>query len=397
MIAIQVLANHIYGSLLGGGDRVFIELCKCWQKQGVKIDVLCPKEGPALCEGYGLNANYTVVSGSLIEKSSSVFAIPLIFLMRSIKALKWRPCRAKTTIIYTPGDFFCNVIPAFLSRIFRHETVWVAHVFFVIPSPFFRRLSFIMDTLSFSLQRLSFSLMKHFADLIIVLNSTTERQLVEYGIPKEKIYKSSGGVDTVELDATRPEANRRYDGCYVGRIHPGKGVLDLADIWKGVTEKKSDARLAIIGTGSPFYTKMFVDDLKSKKVEANVDMFGFRPSPFGIMKSSKLLLYPDYEAGYGWGLSICEALACGLPAVAYDMPVYREAYSDGVILVKTGDTSAFAKEVVDLLQNENKRKVLGQRGKRCVQKYDWMQVADDLLAVFKHIKRSEMSLQDARA
>jgi len=397
MMTIQVLATHIYGSLLGGGDRVFIELCKCWQKRGVKINVLCPKEGPALCKDYGLKANYTIISESFIERSSSVFAIPLIFFMRSMKALKWKPHKGKTVIIYTPGDFFCNVIPAFLSRVLRRDTVWVAHVFFVIPSPFFRRLSFIMDTLSFSLQRLSFSLMKHFADLIIVLNSTTKRQLVEYGIPREKIYKSSGGVDTLMLDATRAEANRRYDGCYVGRIHPGKGVLDLADIWKRVTEKKEDARLAIVGTGSPFYTKMLIDDLKENGVEANIDMLGFHSSPFGVMKSSKVLLYPDYEAGYGWGLSICEALACSIPAVAYDMPVYKEAYSDGVILVRAGDTREFAEKIVDLLQNEDKRKALGRRGKKCVQKYDWMQVADDLLVVFKQVQKSRKSSRNARA
>ena len=38
------------------------------------------------------------------------------------------------------------------------------------------------------------------------------------------------------------------------------------------------------------------------------------------MKSSKLFIFPSYEEG--WGISITEAMACGLAVVCYDLKAY---------------------------------------------------------------------------
>jgi glycosyltransferase involved in cell wall biosynthesis len=389
MLRVQVLANHFLSpDILGGGDRVFIELCRNWQRKGVEVNVACPKNGKTLCERCGLDANYESIPSSFFERSPSLLAIPLLFMARALKACVLRLPYGKQTMLYTPGDFICNVIPAaFLRRVYGDRTTWAAQVFFVIPPPFSRQLSFARDIASFFLQRLSFSLMRRFADLVIVLNSTTRNQLVQCGIPGEKIFNSSGGVDLAQIEAAKGRIDSPYDACFVGRIHPGKGVLDLAEIWEKVVANKSDARLAIIGSGSPYYVDMLAESLRAKGIASNVEMLGFRASPFGLMKSSKVLLYPDHEAGYGWGLAVCEALACGTPVIAYDLPVYREFFQEGMYLVRFRDTEEFAKATLDVLGNDNKRKDLGQKGKDFVRKYDWKGVSDNLLSALEEISR----------
>ncbi|HEV2119144.1 MAG TPA: glycosyltransferase family 4 protein [Candidatus Bathyarchaeia archaeon] len=391
MFRIQVLANHFLSpDILGGGDRVFIELCRNWQRKGVEVSVACPKNGKTLCESCGLDADYEIIPGSFLERAPSLLAIPLLFIARALNTCVMRLPYGKQIMLYTPGDFICNVIPAaFLRRVCGDRATWAAHVFFVIPPPFSRQLSFVRDVISFFLQRLSFSLMRRYADLVIVLNSTTRGQLIRCGIPEEKIFISSGGVDLAQIEAAESGIDSPYDACFVGRIHPGKGVLDLAEIWEKVVAIKSDARLAIVGSGSPYYVDMLVESLRAKNIARNVDMLGFRASPFGLMKSSKILLYPDHEAGYGWGLAVCEALACGIPVVAYDLPVYREFFQEGMSLVRFRNTAEFAKATLDVLDNDSKRKDLGRRGKDFVRKYDWKGVSDTLLSALEEIPRGE--------
>jgi glycosyltransferase involved in cell wall biosynthesis len=307
-------------------------------------------------------------------------------MVRAIKTCLLKLPSKNQTLLYTPGDFFCNVIPAAFLRVFCSDrTTWAAQVFFVIPPPFARKLSFAKDVVSFSLQRFSFSLMKRFADFVIVLNSTTRNQLIRYGIPEEKIISSSGGVDLAQIESAKRELQFRYDACFVGRIHPGKGVLDLAEIWQRVVAKRRDAKLAVIGGGSQYYVDMFTDSLRKRGITRNVDMLGFKPFPFSLMKSSKVLLYPDHEAGYGWGLAVCESLACGTPVIAYDLPVYREFFQEGMQLVRFGDIGEFAEATLDALGNDTKRNSLGRRGQQSVRKYDWKYVSDNLLSAFEKL------------
>jgi glycosyltransferase involved in cell wall biosynthesis len=229
---------------------------------------------------------------------------------------------------------------------------------------------------------MSFSLMKRYADLVVVLNSTTRRELVDYGVPTEKVAASSGGVNLAEIESMRPDPTVNYDACFVGRIHPGKGVFDLVDIWTKVVERRHNAKLAIIGSGSPHYLNILTEMIHSNGLDKNVKLLGFIPMPFGVMKSSKLLVYPDHEAGYGWGLAVCEALACGRPVVAYDLPVYREFFREGIYLVRFKNLVDFAEIIVRMLENDIRRNDVGQRGKDFVQRYDWGSVADHLMLEF---------------
>lgn len=358
--SIYVLAGHILASdIIGGGDRVFLELCKCWQKMGVQVNVVCSKEDYILCHTYGFHANYLPLSSSRLQNTPTDIVIPLIFLLRALKTCSyfWKKIKADPVIVYTPGDFICNIIPAAWSRIIHPRTRWVTHVFFVIPPPTTRKISFIKDTVSFFLQRISFFLIKHCADLVIVLDSTTAKQLKQYGIPGEKIYKSSGGVNIVELERAPRKAGIEYDACFLGRLHPGKGTEDLIKIWKIVTDTVKDAKLAVIGCGSAPYVNAFKKAIEREKLESNIYMLGFLSKPFEVVKSSKILVYPDHEAGYGWGLAICEALACGVPVVAYNLPAYREAYKDGIIFIRFKDIKQFAENILYLLQNEDEKKL----------------------------------------
>ncbi|MGB9809420.1 MAG: glycosyltransferase, partial [Caldanaerobacter sp.] len=376
----------------GGGDRVFVELFKRWQKSGVKGRIITSSEGFRLFTSCKLYSNYDVLSRSIVENSHSLIMIPIIWFVRAFKVFKrWNGTIKKPTVIYTPGDFICDVIPACLLRITHRNVIWATHIHYIIPPPWKRKLSFITDLFSFLLQRISFLIIGTFADIVIVVNSYVKSNLTKMGIPRGKIYKSSCGIDFKIIQSISPNNNYQYEGCFVGRLHPGKGTYDLIEIWSKVVKEISDAKLAVVGGGDPFYVNRLIEEIKEKHLEKNVHLLGFLPFPFSVIKSSKLLLYPDHEAGYGWGIAIAEALACGVPAVAYDLPVYREVYENKIRLIKPWNTNEFAREVIILLKDDKKRHELGEIGRKYVKKYDWDLVAGDLLRLFNLKVKEKMA------
>jgi glycosyltransferase involved in cell wall biosynthesis len=388
-IAVETLDSNA----LGGGDRVFIELFKRWQKKGIKMRIIVSHEGFKLFTSCGLYGDYDVLQKSLIEKFNLPVMVPIIYLIRAFKVLKkWNSNinNERLMIVYTPGEFICDVISAALLRMTHHNVVWVTHVHYIIPPPWRRKISFIADAVSFLLQRISFLIIRLFADLIIVVNSYVKNKLIEMRIPEEKIYKSSCGVDFKAIQKIPPSNKHQYDACFVGRLHPGKGTHDLIKIWSRVVKEMKNAKLAIVGGGSPFYINKLIKEIKENHLEENIHLLGYLPFPFNIMKSSKILLYPDHEAGYGWGIAIAEALACGIPVIAYNLPVYREVYEDKICLVKPWDIDEFAKKVINLLKDDEKRRRLGEIGREYVKKYDWDIVAEDLLYLLSGVHRSTL-------
>ena len=106
------------------------------------------------------------------------------------------------------------------------------------------------------------------------------------------------------------------------------------------------------------------------------------------MKSAKIYLCPSFYES--WGIVNLEAMACGLPVVAWDLPVYREIFKKGMVRVPLGDHETFATMVVALLDDEGKRAEMGREAISLAQKYDWEQVAAKEWSLLDKILRKEL-------
>jgi glycosyltransferase involved in cell wall biosynthesis len=91
------------------------------------------------------------------------------------------------------------------------------------------------------------------------------------------------------------------------------------------------------------------------------------------MKQSKLFLYADTENG--WGIAIAEAMASKCVVVAYDLPVYREVFSDAILYVPLSNINKYAEVILNLLNNEKLVREMAERSRIFVSKYDWDRIA----------------------
>jgi glycosyltransferase involved in cell wall biosynthesis len=93
-----------------------------------------------------------------------------------------------------------------------------------------------------------------------------------------------------------------------------------------------------------------------------------------ILSESRLFLAPSYEEG--WGISVCEALASGVPVVAYRLPVLDELFDSAYLGAAPGDTDGLAQLATRVLTDETVAGELAERGVATAQRYDVDRVAN---------------------
>ena len=241
-----------------------------------------------------------------------------------------------------------------------------------------------LDKLFLQTERWTARIANRRADLTMCLSEVVgadhqdlERRL---GLSPSKVIQVGCGLDFSEIDATPPQ-KKRYDAVFLGRMHQQKGVFELPEVWARVVANMPSARLAVIGEGPHrARTQRFFEE---KGLAENVVFFGGIPEKQKntLLAASKIGISLSYEEG--WGLSVTEYLAAGLPVVAYDLPVFRSIFPQQLDLVKPGDTAAVAGRLISLLQTPDRQREIGEQGRQFVRQFNYRQAADKELALIE--------------
>lgn len=375
-LRILVLANAM--NTLSGGDKRFIEIFKRFKGKDFSIKVMLTNVGFNICRNENLDVEYQI----LPIRSENILGPALSNLLRLIISTFLSLCSSKYDVVYSTSEFPNDIIPAMLLKFRNKSAKWVAVTHYLLPPPSMRAGKFFRNLIAFFVQRISISIMKKYADLIITQTRFLMSQLVSLGVPENKVEVGLSGIDTKLIDSVQ-EHSKSYDACFVARLSPSKGIYDVINIWELVCSKKEDAKLIMVGGGEKAIFNKLRELIKQKGLTGKVEIAGFRKTTdvYKIMKSSKLFLYADTESG--WGMAIAEAMCCRCPVIAYDLPVYQEAFGDAILLVPLKDISGFSERIINLLLNEDLQKEIGERSCAIVEKYDWEKIASRELKIIQ--------------
>jgi len=144
-----------------------------------------------------------------------------------------------------------------------------------------------------------------------------------------------------------------------------KRVVELVEIMRIVVDHFQKARLIIAGDGP---TRIEVE----RKIEAldlcnNIHLLGVKSNMQEIMCSADLFLLNSTLEGMP--LVLLEAMACGLPVIttpAGGIPELVRPGTDGMV-TKGFDQEEYAQAIIELLENDEKRKNLGKAGRKRVE------------------------------
>lgn len=368
--------------VISGGDKRAIEVARRLLKAGVQVEFLTTPGGIAMCRREGLEVPYRVLSAALFKQSERwkierglSYAISAAHFAVGLHRLRG------FDVVYTTSDFFCDTLPAFLYKGRRPSSRWIAILHHLYPPPSVPRPgNRLINAAAYGLQRFSFRLMRRRADRMLVLDTlegqAIARTLQEIGVPGDRIVPVQNGIDRKAIAQVEAPPCASYDACVVGQLRPSKGIFDLVPIWRRVCGLKPGAFLAIVGGGDQRYVSALREEIAAAGLSDQITLAGFVPEEekLRIMKSSRLLIAPSREEG--WGISVCEALACGLPVVAYDLPAYRNIYGSAIHAVPPFDREAFGDAVLQLLEDPVRRDELRQKGLGLSAAYDWDAIAE---------------------
>lgn len=306
----------------------------------------------------------------------------LFILAKSLFVLKhdFLESKDEKVVVYVSSDLFWEVIPAFYFKIRKKNIKWIQAICHIYPDWKTRPGNKATNFFGYCAQRFSFWLIKKKADKIVLINSDTKNRLKKTGFSEEKMVVSSVGIDSEYFENIAKEESD-YDGVFLARLSSSKGVLDLIEIWKKVARVLPQARLAVIGGGSEETKNILLKKIRNCNLEKNIDLFGFLEDrkAHSILKSGKVFLFPSHEEG--WGIAIAEAMACALPVVSWDLPVYKEIFKDYILQIKENDVDMFSGKVIEFLENDEMRKKTGESGKEFIKKYSWDNVSQKELEI----------------
>lgn len=163
-----------------------------------------------------------------------------------------------------------------------------------------------------------------------------------------------------------------------------KGFDRLLKSWKMVVERHPDWKLEIYG-------KFDIEKRHVKLAEKlNLgDTVSFFPPVRNIHEKYKeASVYAMSSRSEGFGMVLIEAMAYGVPCVAFDCPCGPKDIisneKDGY-LVKNGDLKLFADKLITLIDNQDLRQEMGKNGREKAKNYLPEAIADQWNNMFKRL------------
>ena len=242
------------------------------------------------------------------------------------------------------------------------------------------------------------------ADVVATVSHEVSRTLIKhFHTPPEKLTVVPNGVgahfrritDPILLGATQHKFGLKHPFVLaVGTLEPRKNHIGLIKAFYQARKKKNGpAMLAIAGGQGWLYeeTQRLVAELK---LERQVRFLG-RVSDLELVtlySMADIFAFPSFFEGFG--IPPIEAMACGAPVITSTTSSLPEVVGDAALLVDPHDIDALASAILRLLEHEELREDLRQKGYQRAQHYTWAMSARKMLAIYQQLYNGETNFND---
>ena len=187
-------------------------------------------------------------------------------------------------------------------------------------------------------------------------------------MPQERLFIAPGTVeDTKDIpsDTGAPKAGG-VNVLYFSYLSRDKGVFTAFEAVPLILKGRGDARVTFAG---PLENDVVAAQLEAlqKEFPGRVEYLGYIDKTCeraGIFRSADIFIFPTLRDVFG--LVLLHAMAEGLPIVASREGTIPETIPDERhgLLFEKGNARALASQVLALLQDEGRRKLMGQANRR---------------------------------
>jgi glycosyltransferase involved in cell wall biosynthesis len=311
-------------------------------------------------------------------KSYKIYRIPDSFLFNYKFRFSWDKIYSKKSYDLIIDDI--SKIPLALP-IYVKNTPIIALIHHVHGKSLFRELSF---PLAFYVSTMERYLLRYYVDTpIITVSESTKKELMRL-YPYKKISVSNAGIDLDNLTKCYSENSPRDPILlYLGRLKRYKRIDHIIRSFAIVKKKINNAELWIVGKGDD--EKRLKKMVSCLELDKSVKFLGFVPDreKFSIFSRAKIYLISSEKEG--WGNSVIEANAAGLPVIGYDVEGLRDSISDGFTgyLVENGNIEQFAEKTIQLLENDELSIRMSRQANLWASSFGWDNMARNFYKIIR--------------
>ena len=196
-----------------------------------------------------------------------------------------------------------------------------------------------------------------------------------------------GEFDVIPNGIVLPErfdaGNRNGNVVFIGRNEQRKGLHILLRAWPEVAAR-TGARLRVIGA-DPLSVR-WLARRQNFSLDA-VDLLGSvsHEELTAELERASVLAAPALGRE-SFGMVLTRAFACATPAVASDIEGYAAvATPESAVLVPPGDAAALAEALIGLLEDEPRRRALGEAARKVAESYSWDRIARRLVEIYEEL------------
>lgn len=223
-------------------------------------------------------------------------------------------------------------------------------------------------------------------DVIIAVNGSDRERLIQWGVPKHKVVTIPNGialpnfeglVDVGDLRQALGLAGERPLVMQVGRLSAQKHPLAFVEGAAQVVGECPDVRFALVGDGP--LRDVVAAYIRELNLEGHVHLLGWRDEAFRLVAAADVVSLTSRWEGTPYAL--LEAMAWSRPVVATAVNGCPEIVVDEVtgFLVPPGDTTAWARRMIELLKDPARASAMGRRGRKRVEaKFTLQQMIADI-------------------
>ena len=228
-----------------------------------------------------------------------------------------------------------------------------------------------------------------FGNHFLVDGEGQRQYLIQQGILKEKNSKvlGKGSICGVNLERFNPDETTRVEArkeinvkddqivfAFMGRLNHDKGLYELLPAFNSLASVTPKVYLLLFGNDEENITSHFME-YNNIKAGVNFCYYGRTSEPQKMLQAGDVFVLPTFREGFG--ASVIEASALGLPVICSDAYGVMDAMVDNVtgMRCKVGDINSLYDAMRAFVENPSLIKKLGDAGrKRVIEDFDGVQM-----------------------
>ena len=179
--------------------------------------------------------------------------------------------------------------------------------------------------------------------------------------------------------------DKKTNILFVGRLDKRKGIDYLLKAFHRLSQQTSDIRLIIVGDGPE--KRRARDFVKEEELKSVVFAGAVSWKDLPSYYTTADIFCSPATHGESFGVVLLEAMASGLPVVAFNNPGYGSIFPDFArgFLIPNKNISALTQALLILATNPGLKRELGRKNRRYVKYFSWEKVGREILRFYQRL------------